>query len=79
MMKVFILVVWLLVGWSVYLVRKVYISVVQQLDDCSADFITNEEGIFVGGLPARRLVSQRRSISERGRYIFQWLGGSVDQ
>ena len=55
--QVFILVVWLLVGWLVYLVRKAEISVVQQLGDCSADFITNKEGIFFGGLPVRRLVS----------------------
>ena len=39
-------VVWWLFGWSVDLIWKVYISVVRQLGDCSANLTLEEEGIF---------------------------------
>ena len=35
-----------------------YISVVRQLGDGSANLTLEEEGIFFGGLPARLLVGQ---------------------
>jgi len=54
----YVFVVWWLFGWSVDLIWKVYISVVRQLGDGSANLTLEEEGIFFGGLPARLLVGQ---------------------